>query len=114
MNAKYEQALYCQGYLAGYQKALMDYHILPKDSHIPVDIATLPIDQLGLSARAVNCLHAAGCRCIADVCGLDLFRIQRMRNLGPKTAAEIAGLIVGYGIHHTAWSQFLQVEKSSG
>ena len=75
MDAKYEQALYCQGYLAGYQKALMDYHILPKDSHIPVDIATLPIDQLGLSARAVNCLHAAGCRCIADVCGLDLFRM---------------------------------------
>ena len=114
MDIEQEQALYRQGYLAGYQKALMDYQILPQDSQIPVDIATLPVDHLGLSARAINCLHAAGCRCIADVCGLELLRIQRMRNLGPKTAAEIAGLIVGYGIHHTAWSQFLRNENQSG
>lgn len=111
METKQEQDLYRQGYLAGYQKALMDYHILPKDSHIPVEIQTLPLDNLGLSARAVNCLRSAGCSCIGDVCGLDEFHIQRMRNLGPKTAAEIAGLIVGYGIYHTAWNQFIRVEK---
>ena len=111
METEHEQALYRQGYLAGYQKALMDYCIFPKDSHIPVEIQTLPLDNLGLSARAVNCLRSAGCNCIGDVCGLDELRIQRTRNLGPKTAAEIAALIVGYGIYHTAWSQFLRVEK---
>ena len=112
METEQEEALYRQGYIAGYQKALMDYHILPKDSHISVEIQALPIDNLGLSARAVNCLRIAGCNCIGDVCGLDELRIQRMRNLGPKTAAEIAGLIVEYGIHHTAWSQFLRGDKT--
>ena len=111
METEQKQALYRQGYIAGYQKAMMDYHILPKDSHIPVEIQRLPIDNLGLSARAVNCLRTAGCTCIGDVCGLNELRIQRMRNLGPKTAAEIAGLIVEHGIYHTAWSQFLWVEK---
>ena len=48
METEQEEALYRQGYIAGYQKALMDYHILPKDSHISVEIQALPIDNLGL------------------------------------------------------------------
>lgn len=101
-----EKESYRLGYLAGYQKALQDYHIIPRDAHIPVEIQTLPLDSLGLSSRAVNCLHAAGCHCIGDVCKLESSQIMRMRNLGPKTAAEIAALLLGYNIHHTAWNQF--------
>ena len=98
---------YSRGYQAGYQQALADYDLIPKDSQIPVEIQTLPLDHLGLSKRAVNCLHAAGCHCMDDVCKLDAARILRMRNLGTKTAAEIAAVIIEYGIHHTAWSQFV-------
>ena len=102
-----EKELYRLGYQAGYQKALQDYHIIPKDSHIPVEIHALPLNSLGLSTRAVNCLHAAGCHCLGEVCKLDSEHIMRMRNLGTKTATEIAALILGYNIHHTAWSQFV-------
>ena len=103
-----EKELYRLGYRAGYQKALQDYHIIPKDNHIPVEIQTLPLDSLGLSTRAVNCLHAAGCHCLGEVCKLDSAQIMRIRNLGNKTAAEIAALLLEYNIHHTAWSQFVQ------
>ena len=108
MGAEREKDPYKLGYIAGYRQALADYQIIPRDSHLPVEIQTLSVDQVGLSARAVNCLRAAGCCCIADVCRLDEARIRRMRNLGTKTAAEIAGLIIGYGIHHTAWSRFVE------
>ena len=107
MDVKQEKDAYELGYQAGYRQALVDHQIIPSDPHVPVVIQALPIDHAGLSVRAVNCLRAAGCCCIADVCRLDEARIRRMRNLGPRTAAEIAGMIVGYGIHHTAWSRFV-------
>ena len=104
-----EEAIYQLGYRAGYQRALADYHIDPGDGQIPREVASLPLVSVGLSARAVNCLRTAGCMCVGDVCRLDEGRILRMRYLGPKTAAEIAALLLGYGIYHTAWTQFAAV-----
>ena len=107
MGLEQEISAYKQGYQAGYQKALADYHIIPNDPLIPNEILTLPLDHLGLSSRAVNCLHSAGCYCIGDACLLKESQILKIRNLGSKTSAEIAALIVGFGISHTAWTQFV-------
>lgn len=71
--------------------------------HEIVDMPALdiPIIELDLSFRAYNCLARAGCRTVEDIvelvrkdpCGLD-----RIRNLGKHTKAEIEERLMSFGI----------------
>lgn len=71
--------------------------------HEIVDMPALDIsiDELDLSVRAYNCLHRAGCDTVGDIvklvredpCGLD-----RIRNLGKHTKAEIEERLMSFGI----------------
>lgn len=71
--------------------------------HEIVDLPALdiPIIELDLSIRAYNCLARADCRTVEDIvklvredpCGLD-----RIRNLGKHTKAEIEERLMSFGI----------------
>ena len=97
---------YYKGYVAGYRKGIVDG--LAGKRLEPVEtIADLPINAMRISARARNCLAAAGCSSVADVVALGEQVISSMRNLGVKSAAEIAAWLAEYGICYSAWSKYL-------
>ena len=97
---------YERGFRHGYQKAIEDFKNGELHTSIPTEVAQLPLDAVNLSSRARNCLRCAGCRCLADVCGLSEMQIAMMRNLGKKTSAEIAEILEAHGLCHTHWSKY--------
>ena len=102
---------YYAGYLAGYQQGIYDA-LNGNITKIPSnDIAMLPIQAMGLSTRANNCLCRAGCSCVGDVTALSEQTLATMRHMGKKTAAEIAHWLDQHHIHHTPWKKYL--EKST-
>lgn len=98
---------YYQGYMAGYWDGVSD--TLNNRSVMPVsgDLMTLPIKAMNVSTRARNCLSGSGCKNITDVASLSEQTIMTMRNLGTKTASEIAQWLLAHGIHCSAWTKYL-------
>lgn len=92
---------YLLGYHAGYSDGISGKE---KDR---VQAPSDPIEAMDLSGRAHSCLHYAGYRLISEVAALPEFDIQRMRNLGKKTANEIALALHKLGIFGTDWDLFL-------
>lgn len=102
------EPLYIRGYLAGYRDGVRDSvsgNVLQWQEN---DMGQLPVQAMGLSSRACNCLIYSGCVHIKDVVALSDDTIVRMRNMGPKTAAEIAEWMIEHGILSTAWSGYLR------
>ena len=97
---------YYKGYIAGYRDGIVDgfagKRILPEGN-----VVDLPINAMQISARARNCLAAAGCSKVTDVFALSEQVISTMRNLGAKSAAEIAVWLDEHGICYSAWSKYL-------
>jgi len=58
------------------------------------------IEELGLSVRARNALHASGCQTVGDTLRLDLNR--NVRGLGRKTRDEIFSALERAGFRHPA------------
>ena len=94
------------GYLAGYQDGLRDA-ASGKVCQMQEDFLSLPVRSMNLSTRAFNCLSRNGCSSIGDVAKLSDYAILTMRNLGPKTAAEVANWLNAHGICSTAWHRYL-------
>ena len=55
----------------------------------PLSLDDTPLDALGLSTRAYNCLRRAGLRTVAEVAALSDEQLLGIRNLGVLTLAEI-------------------------
>lgn len=104
---KTKENLYYKGYIAGYRDGICDAACGKNRVNIENDITRLPIIAMALSSRAQNCLHRAGCTYIADVAALSDYTIATMRNLGAKSASEIACWLDAHGICYTAWSKYL-------
>ena len=81
---------YKQGYADGYQAGIEDMRKGRCVETFENEVTSLPVDAMGISARARNCLRKAGCIYISDVLALDRARIARLRNMGSKSAQEIA------------------------
>ena len=97
---------YLSGYCDGYENGAEDARNgIPKIC-APEKILDKPIEAMGLSSLAYNCLHHAGLKFVRDVVYLSSDRIRVMRNLGAKKASEIATAIQNYGIIHTAWDKY--------
>ena len=96
--------MYYEGYTAGYRDG---FHAAVSKVAYDQELTALPIKALFLSTRAYNCLSRAGCVCVADVAALSESTIATMRNLGSKTASEVARQLAVHGIIHTAWSAYL-------
>lgn len=71
------------------------------------DILDQPIDCLDISVRAYNCLIFANCRQLRDVAAMSKHTIFATRNLGIKSAREIAKALLAQGIRDTAWEDHL-------
>ena len=99
--------IHYSSYLAGYRDGVRDT-LNGKITRIPNnDLAALPLQAMGLSTRATNCLRRAGCSCVADVAALNGQTIATMRNMGIKTATEIARWLHNHHIHCTEWDEYL-------
>ena len=98
--------LYYKGYIAGYRDGILDAAKGIKPDMVQ-DANNLPLAAAPLSARARNCLHSAGCKSVTDAAKLSDQAIATMRNLGPKTASEIAHWLDLQGIRFSAWSKYL-------
>ena len=102
-----KDSLYYKGYMTGYQKGIRDA-LSGKITDVPKkDIASLPLEAMNLSTRASNSLYRAGCSCIADVAAHNEQTIATMRNIGRKTAMEIALWLNDHKIYYTAWEKYL-------
>ena len=100
------ESMYYKGYIAGYRAgiAAAEQGNLPETND---ELLSLPIETMQLSSRARNCLTRAGCRYILDVVSLSAPAIASMRNLGSKSASEIAGWLDQNGVCYSPWSKYL-------
>lgn len=64
------------------------------------------IDKLNLSVRAYNCLRRCGIATIAE-CATYEGNPLKIRNLGFRSAHEVAIALRNYGIKDTVWDEFL-------
>lgn len=104
---KPQDSQYCKGYIAGYQAGVRDA-VSGKNTPIHEnDVASYPIQAMGLSTRAINCLSQTGCTYVSDVAALSDHTISTLRNMGVKTASEIAQWLYAQGILCGAWVKFL-------
>lgn len=95
---------YCEGYAAGDWDGVRDAEIGRVSSRQALDMGKMPVRAMGISARGYNCLTCYGCTWVEDVVSLNAFAIRSMRNLGPKTASEIAAWLAEHGLDCGAWS----------
>ena len=103
----YKESPYIKAYIAGYRDGVADAYSGKVKTPNSNDPHAIPVPVMGLSTRACNCLLYSGCKTVADVLALEDDAIRRMRNLGPKTAAEIAQWLVDHYYFSSAWVQYL-------
>ena len=96
-----------QKYMEGYRDGFRDAVNGKADISAQNEVLALPIKVVPLSARARNCLTAAGCVSVKDVVNLEEGKIARIRNLGVKTGKEIALYLVENGIYESAWNDYI-------
>ena len=102
-----KESQYYKAYIAGYRDGVADAFsgkAQPLKTNVPERI---PIEVMGLSTRARNCLLRVGCKTVADVLALDEHAVMTMRNLGSKTAAEIAQWLVDHHYLSSVWIPYL-------
>ncbi len=105
-NANRKQG-FQEGYKAGYKDGLEDGRTGKTPPDADLEVLNLPLECLELSVRAHNCLIAARCERIGDVARLPEETISRMRNLGKKSAKEVACALAGKGIWNTDWDKYV-------
>jgi len=96
-----------KGYIAGYWDGVKDTISGKVTEQQSSDIGKLPIHAMKISTRAHNCLLYSGCRYVEDVIALDSNSILTMRNLGSKSASEIANWLAENGVFCSAWMVYL-------
>ena len=101
-----QDPVYYKGYLMGYLDGVRDTLHGTATETTANSLKNLPIQAMELSTRARNCLTRAGCVTIGDVTNLSEAKLSVMRNLGIKTAAEIAHWLDDHGFRHSAWSKY--------
>lgn len=102
---------YVRGYNAGFEDAekggtnyVSSYH-----SH------HLNMEDLDLSVRSFNCLKRAGINTLEDIINItNPDAIMRIRNLGRKSAVEIAEKLLRLGICNEAWASILTGSSKPG
>jgi len=98
---------YKVGYAQGYKDGNTDGRNGVEQPPTSEELLNHPIDSLGLSVRAYNCLRRGQHLRVADVVRLSDQQIQAMRNLGPKCANEIACVLRDLGIPNTSWAAYI-------
>ena len=107
MMDKQQDRLVLKGYVEGYKDGFPDGKSGVDRQGQCIEFKALPISVMPLSARARNCMTAAGCVTVGDVSYLREMQILKIRSLGEKTANEIAVWLAENGIYDSAWSKYL-------
>lgn len=102
----YDQG-YTHGYKAGYEMGRKDERTGREQAYEDNPDMNLTIENLNLSTRAYQCLRKLVCHKIGDVAQKEADDIWRTRNMGKKTADEIAQALRNHGIYNTDWDQFI-------
>lgn len=106
IRAEYAKG-YNLGYKAGYKEGADDAANGRSHSFGKEEELQLPVEVLGLSVRAYNCLIRIGCKTIGDVARISDGQIATARNMGKKSADEIANALKQRGVTHTEWEKYL-------
>lgn len=106
MEEPKESEIY-KAYITGYRDGVADAYSGKTQPHTTNDPSKIPVAVMGLSARARNCLMQAGCNSLADVLALEDDAVRRMRNLGSKTASEIAHWLADHYYFSRVWVHYL-------
>ena len=98
---------YRRGYAAGYADGVKDAARSRVKSVQTCGMGDFPVKGMSISQRGINCLISAGCTSLSDVTSLSSEQIFSMRNVGKKTAGEIARWLNENGILDSAWNEYL-------
>jgi DNA-directed RNA polymerase subunit alpha len=73
-----------------------------------------PLNDLGLSVRAYNCLKVAGLQTLGDLASLEIADMLKFRNFGKKSLKELEELMVSKGLSFgTDFSKYQQEEAET-
>lgn len=61
-------------------------------------ILDMPVENLGLSVRSLNCLKRAGVRAVGDLVQYNEEDVMKLKNFGQKSLDEIKDKLVEYGL----------------
>lgn len=105
-TAEYNRG-FSKGYAEGYRHGRIDQENNVDYSYGPEDLLAQPIEYLNLSTRAQQCLFYRHCETVGDAVRLSEETIRTTRNLGKKSADEIARKLRAAGAQGSDWDQFL-------
>jgi len=63
------------------------------------ELLRMPVDELELSVRSANCLHASNIRVIGDLVQKSESEMLKYRNFGRKSLSELADILHEMGLH---------------
>lgn len=105
----YINSQYTKGYSDGYIKGLNDAKSGDKATQKSDMFFQNNLESVELSVRAYNCLKQAGVNTIGDLLEFDdIESIYNIRNLGKKSAVEIARKLSDFGIKGTVWEKLIE------
>lgn len=102
-----KDAQYCKAYIMGYRDGVRDAQSGKNLANIDSDLLKLPVEAMEITTRARNCLLWTKCYTVGDVLHLDADDIRKIRNMGPKTATQIAHWLTAHGFYCSAWTEYL-------
>jgi len=82
-------------------------------SAIPASQYNLPVENLNLSARTLNCLKRASIHKLGEVLEKSRTELLRIRNFGEKSLDELRDKLDELGIHHPGLSEQLEEAEPS-
>lgn len=112
-NAKAEKKIHAalrDHYLRGYQEGRAASKVDAEAAiyGVPAETLLMPVAEFDFSVRTYNCLVRAGVQVARDILDFDSDeKIRSIRNLGRKSAAEIATKLGHYGICTDIWAGYL-------
>lgn len=71
---------------------------LPMEDMEPMTVVDMPIEELGLSVRSLNCLRRAGVRIVNDLIQLSDEDVMKLKNFGQKSLDEIQEKLAQYNL----------------
>lgn len=87
-----------QGILSGVRRALLKGNTGPAANDDIGDDESIPIENLGLSSRAFNCLKRNGINTVADLVRMTADELCELRNFGSTSLGEVKGALASQGM----------------
>ncbi len=84
--------------LANYNAAGAAASVGAGSSEIPPYIAEMPVDELGLSVRTLNCLRRSGILRVGQILEMDRKELLGVRNFGQKSYDELQEVLASHGL----------------